>query len=97
LFIHLKLSYETLQYSLTDPVWKCNLEIVRQNLDRHTPLVNEFIQALNQFNPQQQYESWCKEFFQYLTNDFHRGDLKNWKISFFLILLILTKLMKNIQ
>ncbi|CAF2389554.1 unnamed protein product [Rotaria sp. Silwood2] len=50
--------YETLKYSLTDPILKRNLEILRQKLDRHTPLVNEFIQALNQLNPkQQQYKS----------------------------------------
>ena len=70
-----KLSYETLQYSITDPTLKRNVEILRQKLDRHTPLVNEFIQALNQLNPQQQYESWCKELFQFLTNDLHTRDL----------------------
>ncbi|CAF4741807.1 unnamed protein product, partial [Rotaria sp. Silwood2] len=43
-----KLSYERLQYSTNDPILKHNLEIIRQKLDRHTPLVNEFIQALNQ-------------------------------------------------
>ncbi|CAF3220219.1 unnamed protein product [Rotaria sp. Silwood2] len=46
--------YETLKYSLTDPILKRNLEILRQKLDRHTPLVNEFIQALNQLNSKQQ-------------------------------------------
>ncbi len=70
-----KLSYENLQYSITDQKLKHNLEIIRQKLDRHTPLVNEFIEALNQLNPQQQYESWCKEFYQLLTNDFHTRDL----------------------
>jgi len=70
-----KLSYETLQYSIIDPILKRNLEMIRQKLDRHTPLVNEFIQALNQLNPQQQYESWCKELFQLLNNDLHTRDL----------------------
>ncbi|CAF3096968.1 unnamed protein product, partial [Rotaria sp. Silwood2] len=46
-----KLSYETLQYSTNDSTLKHNLEIIRQKLDRHTLLVNEFIQALNQLNP----------------------------------------------
>ncbi|CAF2651855.1 unnamed protein product [Rotaria sp. Silwood2] len=64
-----KLNYETLQYSTNDPILKHNLEIIRQKFDRHTSLVNEFIQALNQLNPQQEYENWCKELYQLLTND----------------------------
>ena len=64
-----KLSYETLQSTLKDPGLKRHLEMLRQKLDRSTPLVNEFIQALNQLNPQQQLESWSKELFQLLTND----------------------------
>ena len=59
-----KLSYETLQSSS-----KRHLEVLRQRLDRSTPLVNEFIQALNQLNPQQQLENWLKELFQLLSND----------------------------
>jgi DNA-dependent protein kinase catalytic subunit len=74
-----KLSYETLQNSLTDATLKRNLEIIRQKLDRHTPLVNEFIQALNQLNPQQQFESWCKEFYQLLTTDRNTRDLSKLK------------------
>jgi DNA-dependent protein kinase catalytic subunit len=74
-----KLSYETLQNSLTDSTLKRNLEIIRQKLDRHTPLVNEFIQALNQLNPQQQFESWCKEFYQLLTTDRNTRDLSKLK------------------
>ncbi len=86
-----KLSYETFQYSLTDLTLKRNLEIIRQKLDRYTPLINEFIQALNQLNPQQQYESWSKELLQLLTNDLHTRDLiklqnhlKKFKEIFFL-------------
>ncbi|CAF4787612.1 unnamed protein product, partial [Rotaria sp. Silwood2] len=88
-----KLNYETLQYSTNDPILKHNLEIIRQKFDRHTSLVNEFIQALNQLNPQQEYENWCKELYQLLTNDRNTRDinkLKNHlkkfkKIFFFLI------------
>ena len=64
-----KLSYETLQHSLKDPTLKRQLEISRHKLDRHTPLVNAFIQALNQLNPQQQFEQWSKDLFQWLTHD----------------------------
>ena len=78
-----KLSYETLHTSITDPTLKRHLEILRQKLDRHTPLVNEFIHALNQLNPQQQYDSWCKELFQFLTNDCQTRDCQklqnHWK------------------
>ena len=78
-----KLSYETLHSSMTDPTLKQHLEFLRQKLDRHTPLVNQFIQALNQLNPQQQYDSWCKELFQLLSNDLATRDcqkLRNhWK------------------
>ncbi len=74
-----KLSYETLQYSITDPILKRNLESIRQKLDRQTPLVNEFIQSLNQLNPQQQFESWSKELFQLLTNDLQTRDLNKLK------------------
>ncbi|UJR22353.1 hypothetical protein I4U23_025415 [Adineta vaga] len=69
-----KLSYETLQYSINDSVLKRNLEIIRHKLDRQTPLVNEFIQALNHLNPQQQFESWSKELYQLLTNDLQSRD-----------------------
>jgi DNA-dependent protein kinase catalytic subunit len=64
-----KLSYETLQHSITDPILKHNLELIHQKLDYHTPLVNEFIQALNQLNPQQQFDAWSKELFHLLTID----------------------------
>jgi hypothetical protein len=74
-----KLSYETLQHSITDPILKHNLELIHQKLDYHTPLVNEFIQALNQLNPQQQFESWCKEFYQLLTTDRNTRDLSKLK------------------
>ncbi|CAF4567980.1 unnamed protein product, partial [Rotaria sp. Silwood1] len=74
-----KLSYETLQYSTNDPILKHNLEIIRQKLDRHTPLVNEFIHALNQLNPQQEYEYWCKELYQLLTNDRNIRDINKLK------------------
>ncbi|CAF4738266.1 unnamed protein product, partial [Rotaria sp. Silwood2] len=59
-------------YSTNDSTLKHNLEIIRQNLDRHTLLVNEFIQTLNQLNPQHEYENWCKELYQLLTNDHQR-------------------------
>ena len=62
-----KLSYETLQYSITDPELKHNLELIHEKLNYHTPLVNEFIQALNQLNPQQQFDQWSKELFHLLT------------------------------
>ena len=74
-----KLSYETLQYSVVDSTLKRNLESLRQKIDRYTPLVNEFIQALNQLNPQQQYESWCKDLYQYLTTDLHTRDIQKLK------------------
>ena len=74
-----KLSYETLQYSINDVTLKHNLEIIRHKLDRHAPLVNEFIQALNQLNPQQEFESWSKELFQILTNDRNTRDLNKLK------------------
>ena len=70
-----KLSYETLQSSITDPVFRRNLERIHQKLDRHIPLVNEFIDALNQLNPQQQFESWSKELFHLLTPDPASRDL----------------------
>ena len=70
-----KLSYETLQYSITDPIFRRNLEMIQQKLDRHLPLVNEFIDALNQLNPQQQFDSWSKEFFHLLTPDPASRDL----------------------
>ncbi|CAM4805641.1 unnamed protein product [Rotaria magnacalcarata] len=74
-----KLSYETLQHSTKDPTLKRNLDIIRHKLYRHTPLVNEFIQALNQLNPQQEYENWCKELYQLLTNDRNTRDLNKLK------------------
>ncbi|CAF4830304.1 unnamed protein product, partial [Rotaria sp. Silwood2] len=74
-----KLSYETLQYSTNDSTLKHNLEIIRQKLDRHTLLVNEFIQALNQLNPQHEYENWCKELYQLLTNDRNIRDINKLK------------------
>jgi len=43
--------------------------MIHQKLDRYIPLVNEFIEALNQLNPQQQFESWSKELFHLLTNE----------------------------
>ncbi|CAF4024260.1 unnamed protein product, partial [Rotaria sp. Silwood1] len=52
-----KLSYETLQDSITDPILKHNLELIQQQLNRYIPLVNEFIEALNQLNPQQQFDT----------------------------------------
>ncbi|CAF1392236.1 unnamed protein product [Adineta steineri] len=74
-----KLSYETFQYSITDPTLKRNLELIRRQLDRFTPRVNEFIQALNQLNPQQQFENWSKELYQLLTNDIQTRDLNKLK------------------
>jgi DNA-dependent protein kinase catalytic subunit len=64
-----KLSYETLQLSTNDPQLKHQLELVRQKLDRQCPLINEFIHALHQLNPQQQLEIWSKQLFQYLGNE----------------------------
>ncbi|CAF3492200.1 unnamed protein product [Rotaria sp. Silwood2] len=74
-----KLSYETLQYSITDPILKHNLELIQQQLDRYTPLVNEFIEALNQLNPQQQFDTWSKELFHLLTNDSTTRDIDKLK------------------
>ncbi len=74
-----KLSYETLRYSITDPILKHNLESIRQKLDRYTPLVNEFIEALNQLNPQQQFDAWSKELFHLLTNDLQTRDIDRLK------------------
>ena len=71
-----KLSYETLQYSINDPTLKHNLELIHQKLDRSTPLVNEFIQALNQLNPQQQFDTWSKELFHLLANDSATRDIE---------------------
>ncbi|CAF5105308.1 unnamed protein product, partial [Rotaria sp. Silwood1] len=48
---------ETLQDSITDPILKHNLELIQQQLNRYIPLVNEFIEALNQLNPQQQFDT----------------------------------------
>ncbi|CAF5026270.1 unnamed protein product, partial [Rotaria sp. Silwood1] len=77
-----KLSYETLQYSITDPILKHNLELIQQQLDRYTPLVNEFIEALNQLNPQQQFDIWSKELFHLLTNDSATRDIDKLKAHF---------------
>ncbi|CAF3346268.1 unnamed protein product, partial [Rotaria sp. Silwood2] len=74
-----KLSYETLQYSITDPILKYNLELIQQQLDRYTPLVNEFIEALNQLNSQQQFDTWSKELFHLLTNDSNTRDIDKLK------------------
>jgi DNA-dependent protein kinase catalytic subunit len=71
-----KLSYETLQYSIIDPTLKQNLELIHEKLDRCTPLVNEFIEALNQLNPQQQLDTWSKELFHLLANDSNTRDLE---------------------
>ncbi|CAF4297343.1 unnamed protein product, partial [Adineta steineri] len=74
-----KLSYETLQYSITDPILKQNLESIHQKLDHYTPLVNEFIDALNQLNPQQQFDTWSKELFHFLGNDPQIRDIEQLK------------------
>ena len=74
-----KLSYETLQMNSIDANLKHNIEILRQKLDRYTPLINEFILALNQLNPQQQFDNWTKELSQYLTNDLSSRDLNQLK------------------
>ncbi|CAF1316968.1 unnamed protein product [Adineta steineri] len=74
-----KLSYETLQYSVTDPILKQNLESIHQKLDHYTPLVNEFIEALNQLNPQQQFDAWSKELFHFLGNDPQMRDIEQLK------------------
>ncbi|CAF1415867.1 unnamed protein product, partial [Rotaria sordida] len=70
-----KLSYETLQYSIQDPILKQNLELIQQQLNRYTPLVNEFIEALNQLNSQQQFDTWSKELFHLLTSDSNTRDI----------------------
>ncbi len=75
-----KLSYETLQYSITDPILKHNLELIHDKLDRYTPLVNEFIQALNQLNPQQQFDAWSKELFHLLNTDPNMRDIDKLKL-----------------
>ena len=74
-----KLSYETLQYSITDPILKRNLEMIHSKLDRSIPLVNELIDALNQLNPQQQFDTWSKELFHLLINDSSTRDLDKLK------------------
>ena len=74
-----KLSYETLQYSITDETLRRNLEMIHSKLDRSTPLVNEFIEALNQLNPQQQFDTWSKELFHVLINDSSTRDLEKLK------------------
>lgn len=74
-----KLSYETLRYSITDPILKHNLESIDDQLNRYTPLVNEFIDALNQLNPQQQFDGWSKEFFHLLGNDSNTRDIDKLK------------------
>ncbi|CAF2795287.1 unnamed protein product [Rotaria sp. Silwood2] len=70
-----KLSYETLQYSIQDPILKQNLELIQQELNHYTPLVNEFIEALNQLNSQQQFDTWSKELFHLLTSDSNTRDI----------------------
>ncbi len=55
------------------------MESIRQKLDRYTPLVNEFIEALNQLNPQQQFDAWSKELFHLLTNDLQTRDIDRLK------------------
>lgn len=74
-----KLSYETLQHSITDTTLKHNLELIHDQLDRYTPLVNEFIDALNQLNPQQQFDAWSKELFHLLTSDINTRDIEKLK------------------
>ncbi|CAF3651048.1 unnamed protein product [Rotaria socialis] len=74
-----KLSYETLQNSITDPILKHNLDSIHEKLNRYTPLVNEFIEALNQLNPQQQFDAWSKELFHLLTNDPSTRDIDKLK------------------
>ncbi len=75
-----KLSYETLQYSITEPILKHNLELIHDQLNRYTPLVNEFIDALNQLNPQQQFDTWSKELFYLLINDSTTRDFDKLKL-----------------
>ena len=77
-----KLSYETLQKTLTDPVLRRNMEMINKKLNQSIPLVNEFIQALNNLNPQQQFECWSKEFLQLFTCDSAQRDID--KIRFYL-------------
>ncbi|CAM4838923.1 unnamed protein product [Rotaria magnacalcarata] len=80
LIVHpFKLSYETLQYSIQDPILKHNLELIQQQLNRYILLVNEFIEALNQLNPQQQFDIWSKELFHLLTNDVNTKDIDKLK------------------
>ncbi len=74
------MSYETLQYSITDPILKRNLELIHQKLDCYTPLVNEFIDALNQLNPQQQFDAWSKELFHLLATDTNMRDVDELKL-----------------
>ena len=64
-----QLSYESFQNTVTDPNLKRYFESIRQKLDRQVPLVQEFIRALEQLNPQQQFESWSKQFAQLLGQD----------------------------
>jgi len=75
-----KLSYETLQSSVTDSILKSNLENLNQQLNRTVPLVNEFIQALNQLNPQQEFDIWSKELFHLLANDSATRDIDKLEI-----------------
>jgi DNA-dependent protein kinase catalytic subunit len=70
-----KLSYETLQISIDEPHLKHNLDKLHQQLDRSIPLVNEFIHALEYLNPQQQFDTWSKEFFHRLTTDTASRDI----------------------
>ena len=74
-----KLSYETLQYSITDPILKHNLQLIHDQLNSYTPLVNEFIDALNQLNPLQQFDAWSKQLFHLLANDSCTRDIHQLK------------------
>ena len=75
-----KLSYETLQHAITSPVLKHNLESIQQKLNRALPLVNEFIDALNQLNPQQQFDDWSKELFHLLVTDVSSREIEKLRV-----------------
>ncbi|CAF2857313.1 unnamed protein product [Rotaria sp. Silwood2] len=61
------------------PILKHNLELIQQQLNRYILVVNEFIEALNQLNPQQQFDIWSKELFHLLTNDVNTKDIDKLK------------------
>lgn len=85
-----KLSYEKLHTSVSDPVLKNNIQQINEKLNRSIPLVNDFIAALNDLNPHQQFDSWSKDFVQLFTVDQSQRDvdkvlsyIKEFKSKFF--------------